>query len=154
MTSATPSGGKRRDATMSDYFQALDPIAKERYLQKLRLLGLHEKDDPYTNSDEFVDDMTLWPPVEFGHIFCYFVERPGTYTKRELMQWTSLDAYNYFQSGHVRSVKLWAASASDIIVAMALVNPSQNAPDKAHHAWVGLKVTGEIVTAHCTCMAG
>jgi hypothetical protein len=98
--------------------------------------------------------MTLWPPVEFGHIFCYFVERPGTYTKRELMQWTSLDAYNYFQSGHVRSVKLWAASASDIIVAMALVNPSQNAPDKAHHAWVGLKVTGEIVTAHCTCMAG
>ena len=62
---------------MSDYFQAFDPIAKERYLQKLRLLGLHVKDDPYTNLDKFVDDMTLWPPVEFGHIFCYFVERPA-----------------------------------------------------------------------------
>ena len=28
----------------------------------------------------------VWP-AEFGHISCYFIECPGLYTKRELMQW-------------------------------------------------------------------
>ena len=51
--------------------------------------------------------MTKWPSVEYGHIFCYFVERPGVYTRRQLMQWKSLEAYNYFQSGHVRKVQVW-----------------------------------------------
>ena len=141
--------------TMSDYFKALDPVARGRYLEKLRLLGMSEEDDPYaaSNEDKFVEDMSRWPPVEFGHIFCYFVERPGVYTKRELMRWKSLDAYNYFQSGHVRSVKLWRASATSCVV-KALVNPSQNSPDKAHHAWVGLRLDGEVIAAHCTCMAG
>ena len=31
---------------MSDYFMALEPVAKERYLEKLRLLSMSEKDDP------------------------------------------------------------------------------------------------------------
>ena len=44
------------------------------------------------------DDMTLWTLLEYGHIFCYFVQRPGVYTQQELMQWKSLEAYNYFQS--------------------------------------------------------
>ena len=25
----------------------------------------------------FLDYMTLWPPVEYSNIFCYFIERPG-----------------------------------------------------------------------------
>ena len=50
-----------------------------------------------------VDDMTLRPPVEFGHIFCYSIQRPGVYTQQQLVQWKSLDAYNYFRSGHVQS---------------------------------------------------
>ena len=57
---------------MSDYFMALELVAKERYLEKLRLLSMSEKDDPYASSNEmkFVDNMALWPAVEFGHIFC------------------------------------------------------------------------------------
>lgn len=55
---------------MSDYFKSLDPVARARYLEKLHLLGLNERDDPYlpSNEDRFVEDMSLWPPVEFGHI--------------------------------------------------------------------------------------
>ena len=31
--------------------------------------------------------VSLWPPVEYGHIFCYFVERRGVFTRSELMHW-------------------------------------------------------------------
>ncbi len=118
------------------------------------LLGLSENEDPYSskNSMNFVDDMTKWPPVEYGHIFCYFIQRPGVYTRRQLLQWKSLESYNYFKSGHVRTVKVWQMSNCSIL--MASVNPSQSSPDKAHQAWVGVRHDGEIITAHCLCMAG
>ena len=43
---------------MSKYLMALEPVAKERYLEKLRLLSMSEKDDPYASSNEmkFVDN--------------------------------------------------------------------------------------------------
>ena len=45
---------------MSDYFKALDPIAKTQYLDKLQLFGLKEEDDPYltSNDNKFVEDIT------------------------------------------------------------------------------------------------
>ena len=30
------------------------------------------------------DDMTLWPPVIYRNVFCYFIDRPGVYTKQKL----------------------------------------------------------------------
>ena len=53
---------------------ALEPVAKERYMEKLRLLSMSEKDDPHASSNEmkFVDNMALWPAVEFGYIFCKY----------------------------------------------------------------------------------
>ena len=44
-----------------------------------------------------MESMILRPTVEYGHIFCYFVEQPGVFTKKELMNWKSLEAYNYFR---------------------------------------------------------
>ena len=54
----TPLGGIV-ECEMSDYYKKLDSIAKTRYLEKLKFLGLDEKDDPYDsiNSHNFVDDM-------------------------------------------------------------------------------------------------
>ena len=102
VTCATPLGGK--DGTRRDREGVL--IAQRRYIAKLQLLDLAEEDDPYAqqNSGKFVDDMSKWPAVEYGNIFCYYIERPGVYTRRHLMQWKSLEAYNYFKSGHVREV--------------------------------------------------
>ena len=53
----------------------------------------------------------------------------------------------------MRDIKIWSLSTNYCIV-MAYVNPSQNAPEKAHLAWIGTKLDGEIITLHCTCMAG
>ena len=124
--------------------------------EAIGLLGLSEIEEPYElwKSDKFVADLTLWPPVEYGHISCYFVERPGIFTRRELMQWKSMEAYNYFQSGRVRCVKVFQPQSQSSVILMALMNPSQSSPNNAHQAWVGLRGDGEIVTAHCTCMTG
>ena len=84
--------------TMSEYLQSLQAPAKTRYIQKLNVLGLDDtqSDDPYCDAtaSKFRDDMTLWPPVEFGHIFGYFVSRPGLYTQEQLLAWKQLNAYN------------------------------------------------------------
>ena len=89
---------------MSDYLRALCPVAKSHYLKKLSVLGLKKRDDPYaeTNVAKFVDDMSSWPNIEYGNIFIYFIERLGVYTQRQMVQYKSLDAYNYFKNGHVR----------------------------------------------------
>ena len=81
-------------AQEQEYFQSLQPTAREQYITKLGLLGLSKSEDPYANEGKFVDNMTLWPSVEFGHIFCYFIERPGVYSKRELMQWKCLQVFS------------------------------------------------------------
>ena len=140
---------------MNVYINTLNLLARARYLDKLSLLGLTEQEDTYAEQNHcmFVDHMPSWPQVEYGHIFLYFIDRPGVYTQRQMMQWRSLDAYNYFRNGHVREVRVWSVSKSSSIL-IAKVNPSQSSPDNAHHAWVGAKKDGEVITAHCTCMAG
>ena len=123
----------------------LDSIAKTRYLEKLKLLGLDKKDDPYDpiNSHNFVDDMTRWPAVEYGNIFCYYIQRPGV-----------LQSSNCY-SGKLRCFQLFSewiwplSTTSNPCIVMAYVNPSQNAPEKSPCT----KLDGETITLHCTCMA-
>ena len=79
---------------MGYYFKSPDPITKKIYVEKFHLLELGESHDSYAgrNNDIFEDDVTRRPPVEYGHMFCYFIERPGLYTRRQLMQWKNLEA--------------------------------------------------------------
>ena len=46
--------------SMSDYYQSLEALAKDRYLGKLQLLGLDEDSDPYAthNVEKFIDDIS------------------------------------------------------------------------------------------------
>ena len=65
-------------STKERYFDSLDDAGRQRYLDKLFMLSLSVENDPYaaTNSKTFVKDMSLWPPGEFGHILCFFIDRP------------------------------------------------------------------------------
>ena len=92
---------------MGTYLSLLDPVARERYTKRLDIVGLKEEDDPYAehNSHKFKDDLASWSPIEYGHILCY-----------KSMQWKSLEAYNYFQSGFVRDVNLWAINPDQCIL--------------------------------------
>ena len=136
----------------------MDLVAKDRYKQKLESVGLLLSDDPYLESNDgrFSDDMSLWPRVEYGHIFAYFIKRPGTYTQEQLLSWKQLEAYNFFESGYVRTVYAMAfgQGVRKCILLKAKVNPSQRSPDDVREAWIIAKPDGSIVSAHCTCMAG
>jgi len=141
---------------MSGYFESLDWQGKEQYKEKLEAVGLSIKDDPYGVDDRFRSDMTVWPKIEYGHIFAYFITRPGTYTQQQLLSWKQLEAYNYFESGYVRTVlsREFGSGKTRCVILKAKVNPSQRSPDNAHEAWIIARIDGQIVSAHCTCMAG
>ena len=141
---------------MSEYYESLNSEDKVKYRNKLESVGLDIKDDPYCeeNGDKFTTSMSIWPRVEYGHIFCYFIERPGVYTQEQLLSWKQLDSYNYFQSGYVREVVCCVFGKDNHRIIKSRVNPSQNSPDKAHKVWIVLQEDGVIVTGHCTCKAG
>lgn len=80
---------------------------KKRYIRKVQLvfgvLGSAETQhslsylDPYKlPADSWVDDITRWPPIEFGHVYVYLVDTPGGYTRESLRAFKSLEAYNYY----------------------------------------------------------
>ena len=55
---------------MSSYVTSLDPVARDRYNEKLKLLDLSETEEPYElwKTDKFVDDRRcgqLWSMVIF-----------------------------------------------------------------------------------------
>ena len=96
--------------------------------------------------------MTKWPDLQFGDIYTYLINIEGCYTKENLKAYKSLEAYNYFYNGYVRTVYFHLSGKFGIH--KAKVNPSQQAADNYHEPWVilCLKKTS-VITAHCTCMA-
>ena len=140
----------------SEYYNSLGYIAKKRYSEKLTVDG-KEIQDPYEiPADSWIDDITKWPKVEFGDLYTYLIETKGQFTKENLRAYKSLEAYNYFYNGYVRT-EWYHAISSTVCVLKARVNPSQKSADKANEAWVMLsstEVTAAVKTGHCTCMAG
>ena len=103
--------------------------------------------------DEWVDDVRRWPQVEFGDIYTYLIDTKGVFTKESLKAYKSLDAFNYFLSGHVRTI-FYHECSSKVAILKAEVNPSQKSPDQPHKAWVIVsQKDGSVMTGHCTCMA-
>ena len=65
-------------STKERYFDSLDDAGRQRYFDKLFQLSMSVENDTYAaiDSKTFVRDVSLWPPVEFGHILCFFIDRP------------------------------------------------------------------------------
>ena len=136
----------------SSYFSSLNYTAKKRYLEKLKK-GSFSVEDPFSIDDgQWLEDLSQWPELEFGDIYSYLIDTKATYTKEKLRAYKSLDAYNYFFNGHVRTVYHLSRSSHDIL--KAKVNPSQRSADKNHEAWILVEHNGTVITGHCTCMAG
>lgn len=90
---------------MSSYRDSLKGSDKGRYEKKLRCLyneankENHPLDrlDPYQLDGEvWIDDPSLWPEVEFPHIYVYLIDTPGEFTREKLKAYKSLEAYNYY----------------------------------------------------------
>ena len=89
----------------------------------------------------------------FGDIYTYLINTEGCYTKEKLKAFRSLEAYNYFYNGYVRTVYFYLSGRFGIL--KAKVNPSQKAAENYHEPWIIICMeSGSVMTAHCTCMAG
>ena len=143
-------------AVESEYQSTLDYEAKKRYKEKL-ILKSEQIPDPYALPDEeWRDDVTEWPTVLYGDVYNYLIESKGRYTQESMRAFKSLEAFNYFISGHVRTILFYELSRqSQFCVLMAEVNPSQKSPNETHKAWIIVqKQDGQVMTGHCTCKAG
>lgn len=83
----------------NSYYSSLPNPEKKRYEKKVELISKEKYSnsvDPYEISDDWIDDISLWPPVEYGDIHNYLIETPGPYTREKLRAYKSLDAYNYY----------------------------------------------------------
>ena len=73
---------------------------KRRFVQKIKDFTENECEISFLKyhvpDNEWIDDISLWPPVEFGSIYSYLTERPVVFTKEKLKAYKSLDAYNYY----------------------------------------------------------
>ena len=80
------------------YFSSLPDPEKKRYMSKIELISKKKFDndvDPYEMKG-WVDDVSLWPPIEFGSIYAYLIDTPGEFTREKLKAYKSLEAYNYY----------------------------------------------------------
>ena len=120
-------------------------------MEKLKRFHL---EDPFAIADErWSEDLSKWPDVEFGNVYTYLIDTKEVYTEESLAAYKSLEAYNYYENGHVRTV-YHLSTSNHYNVLKAKVNPSQNSPDSHHEAWVVCEDNGTVKTGHCTCMAG
>lgn len=151
-----PIGGNKAaiysvEKTMSEYYLKLNPISRRRYEEKMALLDMT---DPYEKKIQMISWMTslTW---RNGHQLSMdiFSVRPGVYTRHQLLQWKSLEAFNYFSCGNVRVVKIKKMLGCCVWrpTVYMYVNPSQSSPDKAclggnqkrwHHYYMPLYLYG------------
>lgn len=80
------------------------------YVDKLKYLGLETC--PYEiPASEWIDDVSVWPPVTYPDIYNYLIESSGQYTPDSLKAYKSLDAYNFVVSGWVKPLYILKADS-------------------------------------------
>lgn len=95
--------GKCVKAKKIDYVDTLDQISRERYVNKIKLIGAR---DPYTiGTKEWRDDPDIFPDVTYPDIVNYLVFQQSVYSLEDLKAYKSLESYNYFINGWVKEVK-------------------------------------------------
>lgn len=135
----------------SEYAKALKGPARTRYCEKIsNTLGY----DPYNlNKSELSYDLEDLPGVEAIDITNYLVLQTSYYTASQMKAFKSLEAYNYFVSGWVNHLGSKEALNGCRLV-FAQVNHSQRSTKNPLKTWFVARASGEIITAHCDCMAG
>ena len=88
---------------ISACFSSISWDARKRYLQKLRIGGIGLPDPFGIDKGLWSEDVKRWPTMEFGDLYSYLVNTEGTYTKESLKAYKSLETYNYFFNGYVRT---------------------------------------------------
>ena len=145
----------------SKYFLELSPSSdvKKRYQEKIDLAGLSE--DPYCRLEAkgkggnvvLSVEWTNWPDITWPDIYNYLILTPGV-THEQLKAYKSLDGYNFFVNGKVSNIVVTEVQGTTKYLFTALVKHSQALSIPALKVWIVVISSGEVICAHCSCMAG
>ncbi|XP_034062056.1 uncharacterized protein LOC117539828 [Gymnodraco acuticeps] len=134
----------------TDYVKQLNEPARRRYREKITA---HIGYDPYQLKKNFSRDLSDLPAVQAMDITSYLVLHTSYYTASQMKAYKSLEAFNYFVCGWVNDLGTKEALNKCRLV-FARVNHSQRSGETPLKTWIVAKEDGEVVTAHCNCMAG
>ncbi len=138
----------------STYFLSLAKTEQLRYFQKLKIDDKVELQDPLNQTlrrQLFTQNVKRLPEITYPDMYHYLVETECVYTREAVKAYRSLDAYNYFVSGKVGSICSY--NVDDVYLVFGEVGASQTL-SKTYSAWFVAKVTREVISGHCTRMAG
>jgi hypothetical protein len=142
--------------TLSEYVKSLNHEDVAFYIEKLTVDGV-QLPDPYGITKSCWDNVVnKWPDISYPDIYQYFVETSCFYSRAEVKNVKSLEGYQYFVLGHVQPIMFHDPEIKDYVYLKADVLPSQRQSNKKdlYKTYIISHKNGEILTAHCTCMAG
>ncbi|KAK7100130.1 hypothetical protein V1264_023125 [Littorina saxatilis] len=143
---------KQRPGEKRKYSERLLPEERRRYHQKiLEIDGNDPYDIPTRCWSANPDDL---PELSYINIVNYFVLGKSAYTCEQLKAYKSSDSYRLFVSGWVRDVKCYSPDGCQNSVISAKILHSQRLNEPALSPWISATSDGNILAAHCTCMAG
>ena len=108
---------------LSEYAKALDKQVKERYLEKISVVGV----DPVSIPSEQFDAECL-PQIEATDSLGYLVLETSYYTRQQFKAYKSLEAFNQMVSGFVTSVRGCKISNKHVVVTRVRHSQRMNDP--------------------------
>lgn len=93
-----------QQTALSSYAEALPPEAKQRYLQKLQLIG---GIDPFCLSTAKHRECSNLPHFTSGDLVSYLVLQTNYLSAKQFKAHKSLEAYNQFTSGWIKEFHSW-----------------------------------------------
>ena len=138
-------------ALLTGYSLAIaDRASKERYEAKIQQI---DGVDPYEIPlGEWSEDLEDWPSITHVHACMYLILTPSPYSDKDMLNYKSLDSYRNFVKGWVRCVLV--KKVGDKRLVAGKVNHSQKLAQSPLIPWIVAKKDGQILLAHCNCMAG
>ncbi|XP_051999340.1 uncharacterized protein LOC127655511 [Xyrauchen texanus] len=135
----------------SPYCTNFEPVSRNRYKE---LVNAYVGRDPFLmKMSEFSVELEDLPTVEAVDITNYLVLQTSYYTRQQMKAYKSLEAYNFFVSGWVHNLGTKRLHDDHRLV-FAKVNHSQRSDETSLKTWIIVKEDGEVIAAHCNCMAG
>ena len=105
---------RERVPSLRGYRDSLSAENRQMHDEKLKFTtGI----DPYAVRDNFYSQsMDEWPEIEFPDIMNYLLFSTSMFTKEQLKAYKSLQSYQYFVAGWVRSTFVGKATEDTIIL--------------------------------------
>ena len=141
---------------LSTVTESLPPVAKVRYIEKLRLCNLPAC--PYGIPDYLFKRglsqvEAVVPQMSPHDIYVYLIFGLSTLSEESLQAWKSLEALSYHSNGWIGDVAFFDIQDKNVLV-KGKVCHSQSLNGDPLKPWVVCTPSGKILATHCDCKAG